>query len=238
MSKAALYRQADFQISIACSLELAIGLRAKTMTNSHDTSQRSRWPYISLIPAFGAWAPIYAGVKAHQRSWTWLGVVWSVIVLIGCVMSSGSSQNSGAGNLAGCLLTVGWVGGIATSFTIRRAYERRMSSSLLAATKVGEARLHDRAQALQIARENPMLAREIGVGRPDEPGALDVGVIDVNNASAGALRRLPGVDDALATRIIETRTQTDGFSSIEDLGTVLDLPGNLVEHLRDRVVFL
>jgi DNA uptake protein ComE-like DNA-binding protein len=38
--------------------------------------------------------------------------------------------------------------------------------------------------------------------------------------------------------MIEVRTQTDGFSSLEDLGTVLDLPGDLVERLHDHVVFL
>ena len=28
------------------------------------------WPYISLIPlGFGAWAPIYAGVKARRSVW-------------------------------------------------------------------------------------------------------------------------------------------------------------------------
>ena len=63
-------------------------------------------------------------------------------------------------------------------------------------------------------------------------------MVDVNNASASALLRLPGITDALATRIIEVRAQTAGFSSLEDLGTVLDLPGQLVERLRDHVVFL
>lgn len=95
-----------------------------------------------------------------------------------------------------------------------------------------------RDQALQLAREKPALAHEIGVGRPDQPGAFDAGVVDLNNAPASALARLPGVGDDLATRIIEARTQTNGFSSLEDLGIVLDLPGDLVEHLRDHVVFL
>jgi DNA uptake protein ComE-like DNA-binding protein len=78
----------------------------------------------------------------------------------------------------------------------------------------------------------------MGVGRPDEPGAFDAGLVDVNNAPATTLLRLPGIDDSLATRIVETRAQTNGFSSLEDLGAVLDLPGDLVERLRDHVVFL
>ena len=36
---------------------------------------------------------------------------------------------------------------------------------------------------------------------------------------------LPGIDDALATRIVELRAELNGFSSVHDLGGVLDLDG-------------
>jgi DNA uptake protein ComE-like DNA-binding protein len=49
---------------------------------------------------------------------------------------------------------------------------------------------------------------------------------------------LPTFNAGLADRVVATRERVDGFSSIEDFGTVLDLPGDQVEHLRDRVVFL
>ncbi len=201
---------------------------------------RSRWPFLSLLPiGLGAWAPIYAGVKARQSRWIVLGSVWSAIVVAGFVKNSLSrAGHSGTDDLAGFLMIIGWVGAVATSFTIRASYERLMASPLLVATEAGQARLRDRDQALQLAREKPALAREVGVGRPDQPGAFDAGVVDLNNAPASALARLPGVGDDLATRIIEARTQTNGFSSVEDLGIVLDLPGDLVEHLRGHVVFL
>jgi DNA uptake protein ComE-like DNA-binding protein len=205
------------------------------------TSQRaSRWPFISLIPlGFGAWAPMYAGIKARQQTWILAGITCSAIVLAGFVKSTlSASGHSGNDTVAGFLIIVGWVAAIATSFIIRGSYDRQMKSRLLLATEAGEDRLNERRRALQTARENPALAREIGVGRPDNSGAFDAGLVDVNNASARALVRLPGIDDALATRIVETRAQTNGFSSVEDLGTVLDLPGDLVERLREDVVFL
>jgi DNA uptake protein ComE-like DNA-binding protein len=199
-----------------------------------------RWPYISLIPiGLGAWAPIYAGVKAGRRAWIALGVVWSAIVVAGFIKNSVShAGQAGTDDLAGFLMIIGWVGAVATSFTIRGAYAREIASPLATATAVSRARLSDRDRAAQIARENPQLAREIGIGRPDHPGAFAAGLIDVNNAPASALLHLPGVDDALATRIVEVRGQTNGFSSLEDLGTVLDLPGDEVERLRGAVVFL
>src|SRR5205809_631686 len=81
------------------------------------------------------------------------------------------------------------------------------------------------------ARERPELALELGIGRPDRAGAEAAGLVDVNNAPLSVLLGLPGVDDALATRIVEARAQINGFSSVQDLGSVLDLDAYTVERL-------
>jgi DNA uptake protein ComE-like DNA-binding protein len=96
----------------------------------------------------------------------------------------------------------------------------------------------DHERARRLATENPGLAKEIGVGRPDRPGAADAGLVDLNNASVTALLGLPGVDGDVATQIVETREKVGGFSSLEDCGATLDLDGAVVVGLRDRVVFL
>jgi DNA uptake protein ComE-like DNA-binding protein len=99
-------------------------------------------------------------------------------------------------------------------------------------------RLAEREKALKLARENPKLAAEAGVGRPDLSGAFDGGLVDINHAPAEVIACLPNFDAELARRVIDTREEIDGFASLEDLGIVLDLPGNQVERLRDHVVFL
>lgn len=99
-------------------------------------------------------------------------------------------------------------------------------------------RLADRERARKLAREDPRLALEAGVGRPDLPGSLHGGLIDVNNAPPEVIATLPGVDPRLAARIVAAREQIEGFSSVEDLGSVLDLPAADVEHLRDHAVCL
>lgn len=203
-------------------------------------SQRSRWPFISLIPiGLGAWAPIYAGVKARRPVWILFGALWSAIVIAGFVANAVSkSGSSGNNDFAGFVLILGWVGAVATSFAIRSAYERQMSSELERATEAAEQRLADRQRALEMARRNPQLAHEIGIGRPDRPGAADAGLVDVNNAGVTALLKLPRVDGDLATQIVETRERVGGFSSLEDCGVTLDLDGGIVEGLRGKVVFL
>jgi len=208
------------------------------MSVTRNVEQRSRWPWISLIPiGLGAWAPIYAGVRARRWSWILLGVLCCVLVIGGLIKNS-TGGHPGHDDTAGMLIIIGWVGAVAASFSIRPAYERQMSSPLLEASEEARERLLDRRRALALARENPSLAREMGIGRPDKHGAADAGLVDVNNASVAALEKLPGIDDRLATRIAEVRAQIGGFSSLEDLGAALDLDGDLVEGLREKVVCL
>jgi DNA uptake protein ComE-like DNA-binding protein len=99
-------------------------------------------------------------------------------------------------------------------------------------------RLAQHESALELARENPRLAVEAGVGRPDLPGAYDGGVVDLNHAPAEVIACLPAFDAETAARVVATRERIDGFASLEDFGAVLDLPGDQVERLRDHVVFL
>lgn len=99
-------------------------------------------------------------------------------------------------------------------------------------------RLEQREKALKLASENPQLAIEAGVGRPDLPGAYDGGLVDLNHAPAEVIACLPTFDAELARRVVEARERIDGFSSVEDLGVMLDLSGSQVEQLRDHVVVL
>jgi DNA uptake protein ComE-like DNA-binding protein len=211
--------------------------RDDVRTVNAPPATRPRWPWLSLLPlGAGAWAPIYAGIKAQTRSWVALGVAWSAVTIAGWIAAGASHSHHNS--FAGILILLGWVGAIATSFAIRSEYERRIGSPLLAATEQAQSRLDERRRALTLARENPVLAAEVGVGRPDRPGAQDAGLVDINNAGLTALLRLPGVDDGLATKIVETRAECGGFSSVEDFGATVDLPGDVVEGLRERVVFL
>ena len=100
------------------------------------------------------------------------------------------------------------------------------------------ARLQTREEAMRIAREEPALALEMGIGRPDRPGAMHAGLVDVNGAPVEAIERLPGLGRAEAEQVVKVRQELGGFSTLEDLGMTLDLPGDVVEDLRDKTVFL
>ena len=193
------------------------------------------WVWVSAAPlALGAWAPIIPGRQRRRPRWVAFGVLWSVVAVAGwagAVTYDGSAA-------AGGLIILGWVGALATTLAIRPAYVAETASSFARGREEAERRLADRREGQRIAAEEPDLAIELGIGRPDKPGAQHAGLVDVNNASLAALLKLPGIDDALATRIVEVRAEINGFASVHDLGGLVDLDGNAVERLEDRVVFL
>lgn len=205
-----------------------------------EPTGRVLWPLISLLPGgLGAWAPIYAGTKVNRRSWVVWGVIWTLLVIAGWVLTGFSTSQSDVEINTGVpAMLVGWIGSIATSFTIRSSYQQALESPFDRRLARARADLADRARAQAIAARDPQLAQQAGIGRPDLPGAMSAGLVDVNNAPAAALKTLPGVDDAAATAIIEARSAAHGFNSLQELGLVADLDGALVEGLRDYVVFL
>ena len=64
--------------------------------------------------------------------------------------------------------------------------------------------------------EPPPAAPSTGVAAPRE----SAGSIDVNRATAGELRTLPGIGAVLAARIVEARERDGLFTSIDDLARV------------------
>jgi hypothetical protein len=106
--------------------------------------------------------------------------------------------------------------------------------------RLARAREHlaEREKATKLARENPQLALEAGVGRPDLAGSFHGGLIDVNHSPAEVIATLPAFDSESAQRLVAVREEIDGFSSLEDLGSVLQLTGDQVERLRPHVVCL
>lgn len=193
------------------------------------------WVWVSATPmGLGAWTPIVPGKQRGKPVWIAAGVLWSVIALAGWIAAIISDGGGGAGGL----IILGWVGALATTLTIRPTYMSETASSFAREREAAEQRLAERREGQRMATEQPELALELGIGRPDRPGARAAGLVDVNNASAAVLTTLPGIDEALATRIVELRTELNGFASVHDLGGLIDLDGHAVERLDDRVVFL
>jgi DNA uptake protein ComE-like DNA-binding protein len=191
--------------------------------------------WVSATPfGLGAWTPMVPGVALRRPLWIGLGLMWALVAIAGWAAAIANDGGSGAGGL----LILGWVGAIATTLAIRPVFNRAAGSAFSRDREAAERRLQERREAQQLALENPALAVELGVGRPDRPSARSAGLVDVNNAPLEALRLLPGIDQAKAMKIVRLREELNGFGSLHDLGAVLELDGHAVERLRDDTVFL
>ena len=193
------------------------------------------WVWVSATPfGLGSWTPVVPGVALRRPLWIGLGVLWALVTFAGWAAAVANDGGSGAGGL----IILGWAGGIATTLGIRPAFTRSAGSAFLRERQAAERRLAERREAQRLAVEDPALALELGIGRPDRGGAQPAGLVDVNNAPIEALRLLPGIDEAKAMKIVRLREELNGFASLHDLGAVLELDGHAVERLRDDTVFL
>ena len=140
-------------------------------------------------------------------------------------------------NVGAVLAILNWIGGGVHAAVVSDSAVRRISTRNDPAIEATAARIELRAQGQDLLETRSAIARDIGVGRPDVPGAHDYGLIDVNHCPASTLTRPPGITDELAQQIADGREQAGGYSSVEDLGMLLTLPPATVELLRDLTVF-
>ncbi len=181
---------------------------------------------------------LYIGIRARRPRWlVWAGV-YAATLAGWLVLDSPANPGNTAQGVGAALALITWIGGGVHALVVSNDAVRRIHGSEDPRLEAAEARIERRAQGRHLLTSQPALAHELGVGRPDVPGADDYGLVDVNHCPAAALTRLPGVTEDLANRIVSQRAQAGGFSSVEDLGVLLDLPPATVDGIRDTAVFL
>jgi hypothetical protein len=195
---------------------------------------RSWWVALTLLPlGIGTWAAfLYAGLRKGVRAWLLASAVYAALLVVGwAYIATHHGERGGLHSMAALLLIGIWVGGFAHALAIRPRVVGLPQTRRERADAAARERLASRRSARSIAQTDPEFARELGIGRPDLPGADDRGLVDINNASAAAISGVPGIDDELAAAIVAARERVDGFSSVEDMGALLDLPARTVERL-------
>jgi hypothetical protein len=97
-----------------------------------------------------------------------------------------------------------------------------------------------REEARKVVADDPVLARELRIGRPDLlPRPFDDGgLVDVNHVPPEVLNRLPCLTYEMVDRIMGVRTQTGGFVSVEELVVQCDLPPSVVSEIAEYTLFV
>lgn len=95
-----------------------------------------------------------------------------------------------------------------------------------------------RAEARRIVETNPVMARDLKIGRPDLQRTYDDGgLVDVNHASPELLTRMLGWSLTDAGIVIEARERAGGFSSLAELITYTELEPQRFDAVSDLLVF-
>ena len=177
--------------------------------------------------------PAYFGLRQRRRS----GYVWSALLLALIaaffIVDPGEGHRHGTRpGVAVALIMLCWVGGVA------------VAGAYLVSThddddpvKIARRQRKLREEARALVESDPRLAIEAHIGRPDIAGDhRDGGLVDVNRVPESTLAKLPGIDAALAKRIVSSRREVGGYSSLDDLITTLAIDPMRLDDAADRIV--
>ena len=187
------------------------------------------WYFIITLASFGSLAAVpffHAASRLDKPSLTKLGVCFAVTSLVGYLLL-GTGPTSAAGESTGFLSSVGTTlvmaeMAVASLLLIgirRQVYDKVLikapSRNQGAMATVAEARRR-REEARRIARTDPMMARELGIGRPSSNRYDDGGLLDLNLATADELVTVAGLTPSAADGVVEARNAIGRFLSVED----------------------
>jgi DNA uptake protein ComE-like DNA-binding protein len=200
--------------------------------------QGKTWLLLTIPIGLTTWAAfLYVGIRARRPGWiAWAGV-YAGGLAAWFVLDAPRHATGAAKGIGAVLAILTWIGGGIHAVAISNDAVRRISTTNDPVVEAAEARIDLRVEGKRLLATRPAIAREVGVGRPDVPGAHDYGLIDVNHCPATVLTRLPGITNDLARQIVDSRDQAGGYSSVEDLGMLLNLPPPTVDQLRDLTIF-
>lgn len=93
-----------------------------------------------------------------------------------------------------------------------------------------------RREARELAAKDPLLAKDLLIGRPDLRRRYDDGgLVDLNAATAETLAAAFGLDPAQARSVVEARAAFGGaFTAVDDVFAVTELPLASWDVIRDR----
>jgi hypothetical protein len=218
------------------------------------------WYFLITIVSAGllAWVPfVHAAGRLHRRSLRiWAAVYGAAAVAMGILLaitptdaqgkttdSAGQAISVIGGLLALTIIAMGCVqqvslwrevyGGIAPQPNL--PFVPAGTDPAVAVALAARAR---RADARQLAARDPLLARELRIGRPDLTRTYDDGgLVDLNTAPAAVIAEVCDLTIDTADAVVAARTRGN-FLAVDDVFAMADLPIAVWDVIRDRGIVL
>lgn len=223
---------------------------------------RGGWWFFVHVLTFGTLAVVpfsHAAAVSRRRGHAILAagvalatVLWFTFVIAAPEDAAGHKYGP-LDTTAAMLFSLIFLGGIPALVVVRQqvfspaARARRATPTATTAAPSGTDPAMTRALAARKRREearalvgsDPLLARELRVGRPDLPREYDDGgLVDLNGAPAPAIAEVCGLDPAQAGQVVQARQAAGRFSAVEDVFAWTELPVDVWDRIRDRAIVL
>jgi hypothetical protein len=199
------------------------------------------WALVPLLTV-GVGAPfsfVFAGARRQSRALKGAGLAYGIALTV----ATDAATISHGWIVTSILLGLTWVVSTLHAIIVRPKVFRPVDPRDQLNNQVVEVAKHRRSlreSARRIAADDPGLAHELRIGRPDLlPRAFDDGgLIDVNHAPPQSLSLLPGLTYDMVERILQVRAAQGGFISVEDLAVHADLPAAIVAGIAEYAIFI
>lgn len=212
--------------------------------NRDELLAEGGWYYPVVVLSLGMLAPIpFAHVAARLRTrasrlWVVLYTAALIALLVGA-----DAEPDGSNVAGGLIIGYGLVAMVHLTALRARVWPPTPlplpagPDPAVAAALAARAR---RAEARRIVDHDPLLARDLRIGRPDLARDYDDGgLVDLNAVPAAEIARCCGIDEEPARRIVEAREAAGvPFGRVEDAFTWTDVPVGLWDRIRDRAIVL
>jgi len=216
---------------------------------------RGGWWFIVHLLSAGLLLPVPLASAAvrTRRPWHVVAAVASLVLVVATFVFVGAADRGPDGSTTGPFATLSsmsvltlYVGGLAALIVVRHqvfgprarptGWDRPLPDPAVAAALAARGR---REEARRLAAQDPLLAHELRIGRPDLPRSYDDGgLVDLNAAPPQAIARTCGIAPEHAERIVACRSAAGRFAAVEDVFVWADLPYEIWDHVRDRAVVL
>lgn len=207
------------------------------------------WYFLVTVVSVGllAWIPFaHAASRLHTRSSRVLTAVYvaaavAVLVLLSVTPEDTSDLTAAddalaivTGLLIPCVVVSALVG---QAFLRRQVYAPKPADPRNAALTAALAARARRAEARRLVATDPLLARDLHIGRPDLPRTYDDGgLVDLNSAPAAVLAQACGLSPDVANEIVSIRTARGGYLTVDDVFSMADIPVTYWDIVRDRAL--
>lgn len=210
-----------------------------------------KWYFVIVLASVGLLAAVpffHAASRLHRPTLAKAGAGYAAAGLLSLLLI-GTAPVDATGDPTGFLSGVGVSVSIVSMLTAslwligvrRQVYDRvhilAPSRNQGAQATVSEARRR-REEARRIAGADPMMARELGIGRPSLNRYDDGGLLDLNLATEQELASVAGLTPGVARSVIEAREAIGRFLSVDDAVVFGQVSEDETDLLRERGIVI